>query len=101
MIWRSRTGSPRAAPARRRDVDDQLDALDRGLQRHGGDGFVDHVAQIEVDALELQAVGLDLRQVEHVVDQRQQRLGAAADDVDVLALGVDRARSRRGSATCR
>jgi hypothetical protein len=31
------------------------------LQRDGGGRLIDHVAQIEVDVFQLQAVGLDLR----------------------------------------
>ncbi len=70
------------------DVDDQFDAFDRGLQRGGRHRLVNYFAHIEVHVLELQAVGLDLGEVEHIVDQGEQRLGAAADDVDVFALGV-------------
>ncbi len=58
------------------------------MQGHRGDRLIDHVAHVELDQLQLQAIGLDLRQIEHVIDQRQQRLGAAADDVDVFALGA-------------
>ena len=70
------------------DVDDQFDALDGGLHCHGGNRLVDHIAQIEVDFLQFQAIGLDLGQIQHAVDQGEQGLGAAADDVHVLALGV-------------
>ena len=70
MIWRSRTGI--AAREHRHvgiDVDHELDAFNRRLQRGRGGGVVDHIAQVEVDLLELDAVGLDLREIEHVVDQ--------------------------------
>ena len=69
------------------DVDHELDALHGRLQRGGGGGVVDHIAQVEVDLLQVQPVSLDLGEIQHVVDQREQRLGAAADEVDVFALG--------------
>jgi len=69
-------------------IDDELDTLGGGLQRHHRHGLVHDAAQVELHALELELPGLDLRQVEHVVDEREQRPGAAADDVDVLALRV-------------
>ena len=50
------------------------------------------LAQVEVDALELELAGLDLREVEDVVDDRQQRLARAADRLGVLALLRRRAR---------
>jgi len=36
--------------------------------------FVDHVAQIEVDVLQVELAGLDLREVEDVIDEEQQRI---------------------------
>ncbi len=39
-----------------RDVDDELDALHRGLQGGGGDGLVDDVTKVEVHVLQLQPI---------------------------------------------
>ncbi len=47
--------------------------------------------EVEIDHLDGQLPGLDLRVVENVVDDRQQRIGAGADDAGVFALlGVER-----------
>ena len=59
------------------DVDHELDALDRGLQGARGGRVVDHVAQVEFHVLELEVPGVDLGDVEHIVDQGEERLGAA------------------------
>src|ERR1700678_4562752 len=58
------------------DIDDEFDALHGRLQRHGGHRLVDDIARIEVHALELEAGGLDLGDIEYVVDEGEQRLGA-------------------------
>ena len=57
----------------------------RAHQRHGA---ADALAQVERHDLELHAPGLDLGVVEDVVDDRQQRLAARADDRRLLALVV-------------
>ena len=55
--------------------DDQLEALGPGcLAEHAGD-LVEDRPHLEVEPLELQLAGLDLREVEDVVDDREQ--GAA------------------------
>jgi hypothetical protein len=54
------------------DVDHELDALDGGLQGGGGGGVVDHVAHVVVHLFQFQAVRLDLRQIQHIVEQRKQ-----------------------------
>ena len=47
-------------------------------------------AQAELDVLDLELAGLDLREVEDVVDDRQQRLAGVADRLRVVALaGVE------------
>ena len=48
----------------------------------------DALAQVEGLALDVQPPGLDLREVEDVVDDRQQRLAAVADGLGELALLV-------------
>ena len=89
--WRSRDGSPRSPIGScGRAVGEQLEVL--GLGRLGdqlGD-LLDDLDQVEVDLLELQVAGLDLGEVEDVVDDGQQRVAGAADAVGVLALaGVE------------
>ena len=70
----SSTRQPSSTPfsdgARRDDVERALDAL----------------AQVERLALELEPAGLDLREVEDVVDDVEQRVAARADDLGELAL---------------
>ncbi len=79
--------SPRDAVGHRRvDQERQLQALaGRGL----GDEIerrLDAGAQVERADLELEAAGVDLREVEDVVDDAEQRLAARADDLGELAL---------------
>ena len=49
-------------------------------------GLLEGVAQGEVDGFEGDLVGLDLRQVENVVDDAQQVLGGGADLLDPVEL---------------
>ena len=74
-------GSPRSAAARRcRRRDAQLEALRRGARGEQLDRAFDHACRsVEVDLLEGQLAGLDLGEVEDVVDDGEQRLGAAGD----------------------
>ena len=58
-------------------------------------------AEVEVQGLQVQLAGIDLREVEDVVDQRQQRLGARPDGVGVLALLVVEASFPAEGWTCR
>ena len=63
------------------------------LRREGGhevEGGLDAGAQVERLPLEIEPPGLDLREVEDVVDHRQQRLAARADHLGKTALlGVE------------
>src|SRR5882672_5905642 len=68
------------------NVHDQLQALGRSLQRHAGCDFLDVGTQIHFHAFQLELAGLDLRVIEQVVDDRQQRIGAGTNDAGVLAL---------------
>ena len=76
-IWRSRPGSPRD-PRRRRPrwiTVRELEALAvaaRSASSSSTSSTAD--AQVEVDHFEVELAGLDLREVENVVDDRQQRL---------------------------
>ena len=82
---RQPSSRPFSAGARRDDVERALDAL----------------AQVERLALELELAGLDLREVEDVVDHVQQRVAARADDLGELALLAGRARCRAAGRSCR
>ena len=74
-------------PRRQRvHVHQQGEILLRGAQGHGVDGFFGHVEQVELDGLEFEAAGFDFREIQDVVDERQQRLAAGADDFRVFAL---------------
>ena len=50
------------------------------------DGPLDDVAQIEIERLERELARLDLREVEDVVDDRQERLAAGSDGLGEVAL---------------
>ena len=80
---RRRVGSPRTCVGHRgRDVGDQLDlVLARPGPQQAGRGL-DQPRQVERDDLEPQAVGLDLGEVEDVVQQREQRLARRLDQVE-------------------
>ena len=58
-----------------RDVARQLEPLLVRARREQPDGVLDRVAQAERHVLERQPPRFDLREVEDVVDDRQQRLG--------------------------
>ena len=89
-IWRSRLTSPISVSGSRVDARLDRQALVRGQRTDQRDGGVHALAQAERRRLELHAPGLDLREVEDVVDDRQQRLAARADDRRLLALlGVE------------
>ncbi len=58
--------------------------------RHGGEGRVcarGQLGKVEGLLVELQLAGLDLRKVQQVVEDRQQRLPRSADHVQALLLG--------------
>ena len=64
----------------------QLEALGVGALFQQPDGAFDHLAQVEVDVLELEPAGLDLGVVEDVVDDGQQRLARFDHDLGIGAL---------------
>ena len=66
----------------------QVEALLGGPGRHEVERPLDALAQIERLRLQLEPPGLDLREVEDVVDDGQERVAALADDLRVLALLV-------------
>ncbi len=75
-----------------RPLDDghELEALGLGRPGQEVDDVADDVADPEVDLLDLQLAGFDLREVEDVVDDRQQRLARVPHRLRVVALaGVE------------
>ena len=68
------------------ELERELNAvLDRAFAHHHDAAF-ERLAQREAGELELDLPGLDLRQVEHVVDQREQMVARGEDVVEVLLL---------------
>ena len=59
------------------------------------------VAHVEVDALELELAGLDLGEVENIVDDGQQRVGAIADGLGEFPLLGAQRRVEQKVASCR
>ena len=98
---RSRPGSPRERV--RHVVPDQAQELEPLGVRGLGEG-AEHLAhgapQVEVDLLEVDAAGLDLREVEDVVDDLEQRPPRLVDHLGVLALlgGERRVEQQAGHA---
>ena len=64
----------------------QLEPLAARVLGQQLDGGVDRLGEVELGVLELELAGLDLRQVEDVVDDRQQRVARRADHPRVAAL---------------
>ena len=64
----------------------QVEVLGAGVLGEHVDGRVDRLGEVELGALELELAGLDLRQVEDVVDDRQQRVARRAHHRRVAAL---------------
>ena len=56
------------------------------MQRQGADAVLDRAAQAEVGILEVELAGLDFGEVEDVVDELQERIGRALEDIEVFAL---------------
>ena len=75
-------------PCRHAVVDEaaELDVLLGGARRDDVERALDALAEIERLALELEPARLDLREVEDVVDDAQQRVAARPDDLGELAL---------------
>ena len=68
------------------DVEQQLDAFLMRALREEVDHFFDDLADIEVLRFEPQLAGFDLREVEDVVDDGEQRVGGALDGRGEAAL---------------
>ena len=85
---RSRPGSPIsvAGHASGRSCEPSVSALLARPRRHQPQRVGHRVAQAERDGLELEPARFDLREVEDVVDERQQRLGGLARRADQLSL---------------
>ena len=57
-----------------------------GPQGHGAGGLFENVPQVELDRIEFHLAGLDLGEVEDVVDHGEQRIRRGAGGLDVVAL---------------
>ena len=98
---RSRCGSPSSGRQRHaRQIGAQGQALARRRRRDDRQRLLEHVGQLEGDALHVQLAGLDLREVEDVVDDVHQVLGRLVDDGRALELlGAERrVEQQRGHA---
>ncbi len=71
---------------RARDVDEELEPLVVGLLGRQRDDGGDDVVDLEVRGLEVELAGLDLREVEDVVDDPEQGRAGIVDLADVVAL---------------
>ena len=60
-------------------VDHQLDLPGLGLVANQGDDVADHTLDFEVGEFQFQLAGLDLRQIENVVDEIEQVVGGSGD----------------------
>ena len=67
---------------------EQLDALAVGNVAQHADHLVDELGQIEAHVLELDAAGLDLGEVEDLVDDRQQAVAGPLHTAGIVALLV-------------
>jgi hypothetical protein len=75
--WRSRVTSPSSAPGRRLEQVGDVEALLGGARSDQVERRLDAIAQVEELRLDVHPAGLDLREVEDVVDDRQQRIAAS------------------------
>jgi hypothetical protein len=67
-------------------IDVQANLLEVGLRLEQGDAFGEQRGRREWDRFELQLAGLDFREVEDVVDQAEQAVGAVPDGFRIVAL---------------
>jgi len=70
----------------RRHVIGQLEALLMGARRQRAHGLVQGVAQVEVDRLDVELAGLDLGEVQDVIDQCLQRVRGDLHRVQAFSL---------------
>ncbi len=75
----------------RLDVHNELDPLRVRLRRHCRADILDALAQLHVQSLDIQFAGLDLREIQNVVEHAQQRGCARADRLAEFPLhGLER-----------
>ena len=92
-IWRTREASPRnAAGTCGLDEGDEIDLVAPRGEGEEVDHFVDAGGERKRLLLEHDLAGLDLGEVEDLVDQGEQGVAALADGLDVLALFRGRGR---------
>ena len=85
--WRSRVGSPQKPDRPTGSIASWRSIrFSRAFRPEQTDGGFDHLDQIEIDCLELDLPGFELGDVENVVDQGQQRLGAVMHGDRAVAL---------------
>ena len=77
---------PRHELDARRDVQREPDAVLRRPLAHHHDAALERLAQRERAHLQLHLARLDLREIQHVVDQREQVVARREDVVEVLLL---------------
>src|SRR5204863_3706453 len=64
----------------------ELQAFCRCFRHENTQCTIDHFVQIELQVLKLQFTGLDFGKIENVVQDREQRVGTAANRLRVVAL---------------
>ena len=94
ICWRRKRSPTTRSGARRSMKARSSSPLPRALLGQQLDGGVDRLGEVELGVLELELAGLDLRQVEDVVDDRQQRVARESDH-------ATRSRAARRSGRCR
>src|SRR5690606_19878296 len=70
------------------DPDDQFEVLFHDARGNEGRHVLDRLGEIERRVVEHQLAGVDLREVENVVDDRQQRIARLDDDIDEHGLAL-------------
>ncbi len=76
----------------RMDVHDELQILRGGLERQHHRDVFHGVAQVQLERFDVELAGFDLGEIQDVVDDDQQRVGARANGFRVIALrAVERA----------
>ena len=85
--WQRRWGSPDERVRHvGRDVVGEFQPFLVGAHGERGHGVVEGVAEVEIDEIQVELAGLDLGEVEDVVDHGQQVIGRELHHAEVLAL---------------
>ena len=84
LAQRVNVGDNRRQRMRQRRADD--DALAIGLWLHRSDALFDQVVEVQLGEGEVELAGLDPRQVEQVVDDRDHPLARGADVLEIFAV---------------